>query len=420
MNTQTIVGILLTITATASYINYKFFKLPKSIGITLVALFLSVTATIMGRLGLGVEDFAQTLVYSIGFDEAFLHGMLSFLLFAGSLHINAVELYKHKAVVFVLATISVFISTLLVGYATYGFVQLLSINLPLSYCFLFGALISPTDPIAVLGVLKRVRAPKALSMKIAGEALFNDGMGIVLFFIILGIATGKQQSLEPSEIALTFLRQGGGGILCGAIMGWIASIMFRTVDDYEVIIMLTLAIVTGGYTLASVVLKVSGPICMAVAGLIIGSSMRSDNMSRSNLARLDGFWALLDEVLNAILFVLIGLEFMRISLNAAVVMAAFGSIVITIAARWISIALPVSLMGSFRRFNTEVLVVMTWGGLRGGISIALALSLTGNYHDIVVAITYGVVLFSILVQGLTVSTVVSRIEREKLGVDSHS
>jgi len=420
MTIQQVTGVLLSLTAAASYINYKFFKLPKSIGITLVTLFITILVTVLGHMAFGVQNFAESVVDGIGFDEAFLHGMLSFLLFAGSLHINTVELYKHKTLVFTLATFSVVISTILIGYATYGMMHLIGINVPLTYCFVFGSLISPTDPIAVLGVLKRLRAPKSLSMKIAGEALFNDGMGIVLFFITLSIATGHQQELDAKDISLVFLQQGGGGVLFGAVMGWLASKLFKTVDDYEVAIMLTLAIVTGGYSLASQVLNVSGPICMAVTGLIIGSTMRNGCMSEASLIRIDSFWELLDEVLNAILFVLIGLEFMSIKFTSSTLLAAIGAIVISIAARWISIAIPVSVWSPFRRFNTEVLLVMTWGGLRGGISIALALSVTGAYHDIIVSITYGVVLFSIMVQGLTIKPLVGKIAKEKLGVDTNS
>jgi CPA1 family monovalent cation:H+ antiporter len=279
MTTQQVIGILIPLTAISSYINYRYTKLPKSIGITLITLTLSLLVAVVGRLGWNVDDFAQNLLDGIGFDETFLHGMLSFLLFAGSLHVNIMELAKYKSLVALLATVSVVISTLLVGYAMYALTRMLHINLPFYYCFVFGALISPTDPIAVMGVLRTANAPKSLEVKIAGEALFNDGMGIVLFFVALGIASGAQEALSATTISLYFVRQGLGGLLLGCTIGWLAARLLKSIDDYEVAVILTLAIVTGGYTLAHSIADVSGPICMAIAGLIIGGSLKDGNMS---------------------------------------------------------------------------------------------------------------------------------------------
>lgn len=413
MGVHEIIGFLLSLTAISSYINYKFVKLPKSIGITLVTLLLTMLVTFTGRFGWEVNHFAEAVVDGIGFNDTFLHGMLSFMLFAGSLHVNATELFKNKYIILMLATVSVIISTIIIGYGTYGLTTLLGIPLPFYYCFVFGALISPTDPIAVLGILKHVGAPKSLEMKIAGEALFNDGMGIVLFFLALAIASGEQQLLEPAEIFWYFLQQAGGGIVSGLVMGFGAAYFLRSIDDYEVQIILTLALVTGGYTLVTSILDVSGPICMAMAGLIVGHSLRKSKMTRDAVQKVYDFWDLLDEVLNAILFVLIGLEFMRISFNFSTSVAAMGSIFITVLARWISIFIPISFMSNFRRFNPSVLLIMTWGGLRGGISIALALSIEGPTHDFIVAITYGVVLFSIVVQGLTIGPLITKVTRKK-------
>lgn len=414
MHVQDIVAILLSLTAISSYINYKFIKLPKSIGITLVTLLLTVLATLTSSFAWGVSDFAESLVYSIGFNDTFLHGMLSFMLFAGSMHVNLKELYKNKYMVLVLATVSVIISTIVIAYGIYFLTRLLNIQLSLAYCFVFGALISPTDPIAVLGILKYVGAPKSLEMKIAGEALFNDGMGIVLFFLALAIANGQQQLLTPTEVSYYFIRQAGGGLLCGYILGSIAAWFLRGIDDYEVEIILTLAIVTGGYTLAASVLDVSGPICMALAGLIIGDSLRKSLMSKESVQKVYDFWDLLDEVLNAILFVLIGLEFIRINFDLYTSLATIGAVVISVAARWISIFIPVSFMTKFKKFNSDFILIMTWGGLRGGISIALALGIEGLNHDFIVSITYGVVLFSIVVQGLTIGPLISKISPDKL------
>lgn len=365
-----------------------------------------------GRLGWDVDDFAQNLLAGIGFNDTFLHGMLSFLLFAGSLHVNSMELAKHKSIVALLATVSVAISTILVGYAMYGLTKLLGINLPIYYCFVFGALISPTDPIAVLGILKTANAPKSLEMKIAGEALFNDGMGIVLFFVTLAIASGTQEAISPKLISVYFIRQGIGGLLLGSLIGWLAAQLIKTIDDYDVAVILTLAIVTGGYTLAHSIADVSGPICMAASGLIIGSSINDGKMTKHTMQKLDAFWELFDEVLNAVLFVLIGIEFLRITFTLDTTLAALGAIAVSISARWISIVIPVGCMSRFRKFNPNVLMVMTWGGLRGGISIALALSVTGQYRDLIVAITYAVVMFSIMVQGLTIGPLVRKISQE--------
>ena len=419
MNAQKVIGVLLSITALSSFINYKYVKLPKSIGVTLVTLVLTLLVTVSGKIGWNLDELANSLLDGIGFNETFLHGMLSFLLFSGSLHINVLELSKHKVLVALLATFSVIISTVLIGYATFGLSKLLGINLPFYYCFVFGSLISPTDPIAVLGILKKVKARKSLEMKIAGEALFNDGMGIVLFFVTSAIASGAQDSWHPLETFWFFMQQGFGGIILGAIMGYLASRLLRTIDDYEVAISLTLAIVTGGYTF-SLEMGVSGPICMVVAGLIVGDSVKKGTLSPDAMKRLDSFWELVDEIMNALLFVLIGLEFMCIKFDFNTLLLSLGTIVIAIAARWFSISIPVASMTRFKSFNSEVMMVMTWGGLRGGISIALALSIQGPWRDLIVSITYAVVLFSMMVQGLTIGPLVKKLAsdaREKNAVD---
>ncbi len=419
MGFQEIVGILVSLAAIASYINYKFVKLPKSIGITLVTLGVSLIVAVVARYSWSVEVLSKRLLDSAGFDDTFLNGMLSFLLFAGSLHVNAVELVKHKMLIAFLATISVAISSMLIGYAMHGLTAILGIDLPFYYCFVFGSLISPTDPIAVLGILKNIKAPKSLGIKIAGEALFNDGMGILLFFATLTIAYGKQELVTPQSLFWLFMRQGLGGLVLGAAMGYLASKLIRSVDDYEISIILTLALVTGGYTLAHSVAQVSGPISIATAGLWIGSSIKNGSMSEHTLRQLEAFWELLDAVLNSILFVLIGLEFMHINFNIDTTIAAIGAIIITIAARWVSIVIPVGyLPTAFRRFSPDVMLIMTWGGLRGGISIALALSIQGYYHDFIVTITYAVVIFSMMVQGLTIGPLIRRITKSEIDAEN--
>lgn len=406
------IGILTSLTAVASYINYRFIKLPKSIGLTLITLILSILILLSSKLGWNLNNFANIFLQEISFNKTFLNGMLSFLLFAGSLHVNSMELAKHKFLIALLATFSVALSTLLIGSITLVMTQYLGISITPAYCYVFGALISPTDPIAVLGILKRVNAPKALEMKIAGEALFNDGMGIVLFVVILGIASGETNHISLTSVSWYFMQMGVGGLIFGLILGTIASYMLYKVDDYEIAVLITLALVTGGYTFCESILDVSGPICMAAAGLVVGSSLNSCSMGKETVDRLESFWELIDEVLNAILFVLIGLEFVRLTLNYEVLIASIGAIIITLAVRWISVALPVASLSVFKTFKLRIVTLMTWGGLRGGISIALALSLEPSVsRDFIVSITYAVVLFSIIVQGLTIAPLLRRLTK---------
>jgi len=410
LSPQEIIGILVSLTAFAIYINDKLFSLPKSIGITLVTLVLSFGFLLTGKLGVDVNTYSKLFLQGLCFDETFLHGMLSFLLFAGALHVNAVELAKHRILVSLLATVGVALSTVIVGYATYVLSAFLHLDVSLLYCMLFGSLISPTDPIAVLGILKTANAPKSLELKIAGEALFNDGMGIVLFVVFLELASGTNQPKSALEVSLFFVQQGLGGILLGLAMGHIAALLLNSTNDYAVGIMLTLAIVTGGYTFSHKVAQVSGPICMAVAGLVLGHYLNKGKMSPENVRQMNAFWELVDEVFNAVLFVLIGVEFLHLHFTIATSVAAVAVILITIVARWISVAIPIGSLSMFRKFSPNVVFILTWGGLRGGISIALALSMAPSpARDFIVVITYAVVMFSIIVQGLTIGPLLSRI-----------
>lgn len=417
MRAEEVVGILLSLTAISSYLNYRYVKLPKSIGLTLITLVLSIALVIIGKIGWDVEAFSNDLLDGIGFNETFLHGMLGFLLFAGSLHVNRMELAKHKAIVGLLATVSVVLSTFIVGFATYGLTQFLNIFIPLEYCLVFGALISPTDAITALGILKTAHVPKAYEIKIAGEALFNDAMGIVLFVILLEIATGAEKTWSIQGATLFFIQQAMGGIVLGLLMGWLAARLLRTINNAEVAIILTLGMVAGGYSFAHSVMHVSGAICMVVAGLWVGGSLQNGKMSKATIQRLDAFWELLDELLNAVLFATIGLEFLNLSFTADIGIAALGAILITIAARWVSVMIPVAWVSLFRKFSPNVVLLMTWGGLRGGISIALALTIPrGPVRDFIVAITYVVVIFSILVQGLTLGNLVRKITGRSLPI----
>ena len=335
--------------------------------------------------------------------------MLSFLLFAGALHINLNDLAKQKWVISILATVGILTSTFIVGGVSYFLLNKLGIEINFIYCLLFGSLISPTDPIAVLGILKSANAPKTLETKIAGESLFNDGVAVVVFIVLLGIATGGHE-VSAGHILLLFLEEAVGGVLFGFAIGWITYQLLKQVDSYQVEILLTLALVMGGYALASAI-HVSGPIAVVVAGLLIGNHGRTFGMSDHTREHLDTFWELIDEILNAVLFVLIGLEVLILPFTTDVLMVSLLLIPLILAARFISVGLPIMLMRKKRQFTPGAVKILTWGGLRGGISVALALSLPpGDARDVILAITYVIVVFSILVQGLTIGLLVKALK----------
>jgi len=402
---MTILGtasVLIALAALFSYVNYRFLRLPASIGLMLSALVTSLVAVGLGEFGShALEDLAHHALANIDFDQTLMHGMLSFLLFAGALHINLNDLAQQKWSVGFLASLGVVISTLIIGYATYWLFGLLGHSVPLIYCLLFGALISPTDPIAVLSILKSMGADTALENKMAGESLFNDGVGVVVFLVLLSIATGEHPATVGSVVTL-FLEEAIGGGLFGLLTGYLAYRMLRQVDDYEVEILITLALVMGGYALATA-LHLSGPIATVVAGLLIGNHGRRFAMSKRTREHLDTFWQLIDGILNAILFVLIGLEALLLPFEAAFAWAAVLAIPVVLLARLVSVSLPALVPALRAGFPPKVIVALTWGGLRGGISIALALALPDvASRGALITITYAVVVFSILVQGLTV------------------
>lgn len=400
MDLFTILAILITLAAAFSYVNHRYIGLPITIGVMVIALVLSVMLNFLGSFGFGLEQWAETLLRSIDFDRTVLHGMLSFLLFAGALHININDLMELKWSIGALATIGTVISTFLVGTLTWVVVGWLGIGLSYLYCLLFGALISPTDPIAVLGILKTAHAPKSLEMRITGESLFNDGVGIVIFLVVLEMATGTH-GISAVHIGTLFVRTAIGGALFGLGLGYLAYQMLKRVDNYQVETLITLALVAGGYALADG-LHLSGPIAIVVAGLLIGNHGRLFGMSEKTRAHLDVFWELIDEILNAVLFVLIGLEVLVLTFTRQYLLASLLIIPLVLLARFIAIGIPITLLRPFRDFSPGAVRIMTWGGLRGGISVALALSLPlGPERDVILAITYAVVVFSIVVQGLT-------------------
>jgi CPA1 family monovalent cation:H+ antiporter len=402
-----ILAILISLSALFSYLNYRYLKLPTAICLMLFALRSSLALLILGPLATDVEAYAAALLRTVDFDETLLHGMLSFLLFAGALHVNLADLAKQRWVIATLATASVLGATVIIGYLAYWVFGLLDLDIPFIYCLLFGALISPTDPIAVLGILKSAAAPKTLETKITGESLFNDGVAVVVFLVLLGVATGGDQ-ISAASVAGLFIQEAVGGVLYGLAIGTLAYWMLKRVDDYSVEVLITLALTTGGYALAEV-LHLSAPIAIVVAGLLIGNHGRSFAMSDKTREHLDTFWELVDEILNAVLFVLIGMEVLVLAVRQEYLLAGLLAIPITLLARLVSVGVPVGIMRRYRSFSPMVVTILTWGGLRGGISVALALSLPqGAVRDTLVTVTYMVVAFSILVQGLTIGPLVRR------------
>ncbi len=402
-----IIAILITLTALFAYLNHRFIRLPTTIGVMLISLVVSLGLIGLGQFQPGLVESASQILTRFDFDDALMQVMLSFLLFAGALHLNLNDLSEQKSVIASLALVGVVLSMFIFGTLIYFALRFLGLELSYAWCLLFGALVSPTDPIAVLGILKSARVPKSLEIKIAGESLFNDGIGVVAFIVMHEIVIGGR---EPSagHIAALFLEEAVGGALLGLALGWGTYRLIKSVDNYSVEVLLTLALVLGGYTLATA-LHTSGPIAVVVAGLLIGNHGRRLGMSERTRQHLDTFWELNDEVLNALLFVVLGLEVLVLTFTRDLLLAGVLAVPLLLLARWISVGLPVSILKLRRQFTPGAVTIMTWGGLRGGISVALALSLPpGRERELILAITYIIVVFSILVQGLTVKSVVLR------------
>lgn len=401
-----IISLLLCLAAVFSYINYKYIKLPTTIGIMLLSLLFSLALLLFGEFGFSLDEQATVLVKSIDFNEALLHGMLSFLLFAGALHVNLNDLREQKWVIGTLATVGVISSTFIIGTVMYYILGWLGIPVAYIYCLVFGALISPTDPIAVMGILKLVGAPKTLETKIAGESLFNDGVGVVVFLVLLGIATGGDE-MSALHVVELFAVEALGGVFFGLGLGYLGFFMLKGVDNYQVEALITLALVSGGYAFAESI-HISAPIAIVVAGLFIGNQGRTLAMSDNTRERLDDFWELIDEILNAILFLLIGVELLILTFTNQFMLAGLLAIPVVLLARFICVGIPIKIMSKFRTFSPYATTILTWGGLRGGISVALALSIPdGPAREPLLVITYFIVVFSILVQGLTIKKVLA-------------
>jgi Na+:H+ antiporter len=393
-------ALVLVVAALASFVNYSFIGLPTTVGVTLIALVLSLAVVVAGSLAAPLRSTAEELLQRLNFGEVVLDGMLAFLLFAGALNVDVNELLGQKLTVAVLASVGVVISTLVVGAAMWALGRVLGLGLDLTDGLLFGALISPTDPIAVLGMLRTTAAPKSLQAQMAGEALFNDGMGVVAFSVILAL----RASVAPdvATVGLLLGREVVGSLLLGLAAGWVTYRMLRSVDNYQVEVLLTLALATGLYKLAAA-LHTSGPLAVVVAGLFIGGAGRASAMSPRTREHHDMFWELVDEILNVVLFVLIGFEILVVKLSMGLLAMGGAAVLLVLGARYLSVGATVLALRRLRPFEPHAVKILTWGGLRGGLSLAMALSLgpqVASRHTIQ-AVTYVVAVFSIAVQGLT-------------------
>ncbi len=421
-------AILLSLTALFAYLNHRFIRLPPSIGVMALALAFSLLLVGLGIFVPSVENTAKGLVQKIDFNETVLNGMLGFLLFAGALHIDLADLASRRTLIAILATIGILTTTLIVGLATYFILPLIGLEARLIYCLLFGALIAPTDPIAVLAMLKDAGAPRSLEVTIAGESLFNDGVAVVVFLGLLKAANQGEGSVDFAYLGTAFVQEAIGGAVFGLLLGLLFFYLFKTVDRYSVEVLLSLGLVAGGYALATA-LHMSGPIAMVVAGLFIGNHGRTFAMSDTTREHLDTFWELIDEILNALLFVLLGLEVLALELTTMKLGVGLMLVPVVVLARFVSVTLPVWLL---RKRNMQIekytARLLSWGGLRGGISVALAFLVPQVVNGVEVperrwmlGATYVVVAFSVLVQGTTIGPLMRRwlqLDRQPQGVSA--
>ncbi len=412
MDLPHIVTILIVLTAVFAYINARFLKLPFTIGLMLISIVLSMLVMALGAYDPALLRYEQQLVQSIDFHELLMDGMLSLLLFAGALHVDFGKLRAYAAPILAFATLGVITSTVLVAGGFWLILQWVGVPLDFIYCLLFGALISPTDPIAALGILKKLGVPKKLEIKIVGESLFNDGIAVVVFLSLYQIAQLGMEQVSLESVSLLLLEEVGGGILLGLVLGSVGYYMLGSIDDYEAEILITLALVVGGYGLANL-LHFSGPLAMVVVGLMVGNEhFRRGTMTEETSLYIDRFWEIIDVLLNALLFVLIGLEIVVLPFNQTFLLLGLLAIPLVLLCRVLSLAVPVAVFRKPLEFEPHTTTIMTWGGLRGGISIALALSLAADMpRDLLIGVTYSVVAFSIIVQGLTIEPLLRRLRR---------
>lgn len=411
-------SILIVIATIFSYVNVRFLKLPATIGIMVIAMIVSIVLVFIGNLVTTgpLQDFSK-LIGSLNFSEILMSGMLNFLLFAGAIHINISDLKEQRLPVMIFSTLSVIISTFVIGFALYFLLNRLlpmvdlHLEIPFIYCLLFGSLISPTDPIAVLSILKQAKVSKSVETKVAGESLFNDGVAVVVFAVILKLAEGETVDLSFTNISWLFIKEALGGFFVGLLLGFIAAKAMKTANDYKVSVLITLSVVMGGSLIVHP-MHISGPLAMVAAGLVIGESKRKRKENEENTVNHVGhFWELLDEVFNAILFLFIGFELLLIPNLHNYWLIGCICIVVVLFARYVSIKIPTLIIPFKEKFSSGTIKILVWGGLRGGVSIALALSIAeGPFKQVLIAATYFVVVFSIIVQGLTIGKLAKKID----------
>lgn len=408
MNLYYTFSIVIVLAAIIAYLNQRFLKMPNTIGVMFIALSISVILMLFSNLFPAFFRDVKNLIDSVDFSKTVMGAVLNFLLFAGTIQIRIKDLKKNGLSVLLFSTLSVVISTVLVGYGAYALLTLLSMKVSLLHCMLFGALISPTDPVAVLGIVKEANLSKSMETKIAGESLFNDGIALVIFFTILNAIRNPDDAITFHDVTMVFVHEALGGLGLGIALGFIGTQALRTIDNYKVEVMITLAIVMGGYTLARA-LGISGPLTMVAAGIYIGNYGKTLAMSDITKDYVDKFWELIEEILNIVLFVLIGFELLLIKNFNHYWLIGLLSIPMVLAARFISIAGPSMLARLREKMSMDSILFLTWSGLRGGISIALALSFSRSMHrDLFVFMTYCVVIFSVIVQGLTLQKIANR------------
>jgi len=408
-----IAAILIGLSALFGYLNHKFLRLPHTIGLVVIALVASLAIVIL-ELAWPETDVSENvtgILLGIDFHDAVMNGMLSFLLFAGALHVDFSVFRSRLLAIGLMATLGILISTFLIGWATWVLLNFFGIETPFIWALVFGALISPTDPVAVLGLFKTVHVPPTLEAKMAGESLFNDGVGVVVFTVVVAIAVGSGGhggEVTVMSVASLFVTEAVGGTALGLFAGYIGYRAMHHIDEHNLEVMITLAVVMVTYVVA-LRLHLSGPIAMVVAGLLIGNKGMKFAVSENTRDHIRKFWSLLDEILNSVLFLLIGLEVLVIAQRADHIGVALLLIPVTLAARWAAVSVPITILSRWRSFTKGAIPILTWGGLRGGIAVALALSLPANeYKPTILTITYAVVLFSIIVQGLTIKMLVER------------
>lgn len=410
MNVFDIAAVLIGLSALFGYINHQYLKLPHTIGLVVIALAASLSIIVVELLwpASTVSETVTAVLNDIDFHEALMHGMLSFLLFAGALHVDFSAFRQQALPIGMMATLGILISTFLIGWVSWFLLNLFDIEIPFAWALVFGALISPTDPVAVLSIFRTVQVPEALEASMAGESLFNDGVGVVVFTVVVALAGSTGGPVTAATIAELFVYEAIGGAMLGLAAGYIGYRAMHHIDEHNLEVLITLAMVMVTYVMA-IRLHMSGPIAMVVAGLFIGNKGMRFAVSEQSRDDIRKFWSLLDEILNSVLFLLIGLEVLVIAQRADHIGAAILLIPVTIAARWAAVFVPITILARWRAFEKGSIPILTWGGLRGGIAVALALSLPANeYKATILTITYAVVLFSIIVQGLTIKPLVER------------